>query len=57
MTLKQVKGPASALYPSFHVAFSAAFHTAPLQVDGPGLLEHYGPNYYAAFVVDLRAST
>lgn len=47
-----------------HVAFEAgtraevdAFHAAALAADGtdhgaPGLREQYGPNYYAAFVLD-----
>ena len=47
-----------------HVAFTAetreqvdAFHAAALAAGGtdhgaPGLREHYGPNYYAAFVLD-----
>lgn len=51
--------------PGFHVAFAApdreavdAFHHAALQHGGrdngaPGLRAHYGPHYYAAFVVDL----
>lgn len=48
----------------FHLAFSAksrsavdAFHSAGLQHGGsdngaPGLRPHYGPAYYAAFVID-----
>lgn len=48
----------------FHLAFSASsreavdqFHAAAMAHGGkdngaPGLREHYGPNYYAAFVVD-----
>jgi catechol 2,3-dioxygenase-like lactoylglutathione lyase family enzyme len=48
----------------FHLAFSAssreavaAFHAAAVEHGGqdnggPGLRPHYGPNYYAAFVVD-----
>jgi catechol 2,3-dioxygenase-like lactoylglutathione lyase family enzyme len=48
----------------FHLAFSAVsrqavdqFHAAALAHGGrdngaPGLREHYGPNYYAAFVID-----
>ncbi|WP_369819207.1 hypothetical protein [Pelomonas sp. Root1444] len=48
----------------FHIAFSASsrkavdqFHAAALAHGGidngaPGLRKHYGPNYYAAFVVD-----
>lgn len=51
--------------PGFHVAFAASgrdavdeFHRAALRHGGsdngaPGLRAHYGPNYYAAFVVDL----
>ena len=47
-----------------HVAFRAetraqvdAFHHAALQAGardngGPGMRDHYGPNYYAAFVLD-----
>lgn len=50
--------------PGFHLAFAAPnrqavaeFHRAALQYRGrdngaPGLRTHYGPNYYAAFVVD-----
>jgi catechol 2,3-dioxygenase-like lactoylglutathione lyase family enzyme len=48
----------------FHVAFSAAtnaavdaFHAAAVENNGadngrPGLRPHYGPTYYAAFVID-----
>ena len=48
----------------FHIAFAASdhaavhrFHAAALAHGGtdngaPGLRPHYGPNYYAAFVVD-----
>jgi catechol 2,3-dioxygenase-like lactoylglutathione lyase family enzyme len=51
-------------FPGFHVAFSAssraavsAFHAAALAAGGtdngpPGLRPDYGPNYFAAFVVD-----
>ena len=51
--------------PGFHLAFNApsreavdAFHTAAVNAGGgdcgaPGLRPHYGPTYYAAFVVDL----
>ncbi|AZO81720.1 MULTISPECIES: VOC family protein [unclassified Bosea (in: a-proteobacteria)] len=51
--------------PGFHVAFAAPdrqavdqFHRAALQHGGrdngaPGLRAHYGPHYYAAFVIDL----
>lgn len=50
--------------PGFHVAFAAPgrqavdeFHRAALQHGGrdngaPGLRVHYGPHYYAAFVID-----
>lgn len=50
--------------PGFHLAFAAPdrqavadFHRAALLLGGhdngaPGLRAHYGPNYYAAFVVD-----
>ncbi|MBI1381656.1 MAG: VOC family protein [Planctomycetaceae bacterium] len=50
--------------PGFHVAFAApsraavsAFHEAALAAGGtdngaPGLRPQYGPNYFAAFVVD-----
>jgi catechol 2,3-dioxygenase-like lactoylglutathione lyase family enzyme/heme-degrading monooxygenase HmoA len=50
--------------PGFHIAFNAmshaavdAFHSAALRAGGtdngrPGLRPHYGPTYYAAFVID-----
>lgn len=50
--------------PGFHLAFAApdrqavsAFHEAALAAGGtdngaPGLRPHYGPDYYAAFVID-----
>jgi catechol 2,3-dioxygenase-like lactoylglutathione lyase family enzyme len=50
--------------PGFHVAFAAPgraavdhFHRVALQHGGrdngaPGLRAHYGPHYYAAFVID-----
>jgi predicted lactoylglutathione lyase len=50
--------------PGFHIAFSAqsqksviGFHSAALAAGAtdngkPGLREHYGPNYFAAFVID-----
>jgi catechol 2,3-dioxygenase-like lactoylglutathione lyase family enzyme len=50
--------------PGFHVAFAAPsreavaeFHAAALRFGGrdngpPGLRPHYGPSYYAAFVID-----
>jgi len=61
--LKETR-PAAAAGPGFHLAFSAPsraavdeFHKAALANgatdDGkPGLRAHYGPNYYAAFIVD-----
>jgi catechol 2,3-dioxygenase-like lactoylglutathione lyase family enzyme len=51
--------------PGFHLAFNApsreavdAFHAAAVGAGGtdcgpPGVRPHYGPTYYAAFVVDL----
>ncbi len=51
--------------PGFHLALAApsraavdAFHAAAMAAGGkdngaPGLRSHYGPNYYAAFVIDL----
>ena len=50
--------------PGFHLAFAApdrqavaSFHKAALEHGGrdnggPGLRPHYGPHYYAAFVID-----
>jgi catechol 2,3-dioxygenase-like lactoylglutathione lyase family enzyme len=50
--------------PGFHLAFAAptresvdAFHAAALRVGGkdngnPGTRQKYGPNYYAAFLID-----
>jgi len=50
--------------PGFHLAFNAAthasvdgFHSAAFRAGGaddgpPGLRPHYGPTYYAAFVID-----
>jgi catechol 2,3-dioxygenase-like lactoylglutathione lyase family enzyme len=50
--------------PGFHLAFTAKsrsevdqFHSSALAIAGtdngrPGLRPHYGPNYYAAFLVD-----
>ena len=64
LALKQVAGLAGAPYPGFHVAFAAPtrqavadFHAAALAAGGtdngpPGLRAHYGPDYYAAFVLD-----
>jgi catechol 2,3-dioxygenase-like lactoylglutathione lyase family enzyme len=63
LAIKQVPNPVPAI-PGFHVAFSAptraavaAFHRAALAAGGkdngpPGLRPEYGPNYYAAFVID-----
>ncbi len=57
--------PSESAGPRFHLAFAApsreavdAFHRAALQhgaIDngGPGLRLHYGPSYYAAFIIDL----
>ena len=63
--LYAVDGPAPAdNRPGLHLCFSAPtrrsvdeFHAAALAAGGrdngrPGLRESYGPNYYAAFVVD-----
>jgi catechol 2,3-dioxygenase-like lactoylglutathione lyase family enzyme len=64
LALKQAGQAIGAPYAGFHVAFSAPsresvdnFHAAALSAGGedrgrPGLRERYGPNYYAAFVVD-----
>lgn len=63
LALKRRPG-ASAPGPGFHLAFNArsraavdAFHAAALRAGGsdngaPGLRPHYGPTYYAAFVID-----
>ena len=63
LALKQVAEPVPSLH-GFHLAFSAstrqavaAFHAAAVAAGGknngePGLRPDYGPNYYAAFVVD-----
>jgi catechol 2,3-dioxygenase-like lactoylglutathione lyase family enzyme len=63
LAIKQVASPVPAI-PGFHVAFSAptraavaAFHRAALASGGkdngpPGLRPEYGPDYYAAFVID-----
>ena len=60
LRLAEVAAPS----PGFHIAFAApsraavdAFHVASVQSGGkddgpPGLRPHYGPAYYAAFVVD-----
>jgi catechol 2,3-dioxygenase-like lactoylglutathione lyase family enzyme len=64
LALKQVLGAARIHAPGFHVAFSAAsrkavvdFHAAALAAGWadngvPGLRPHYGPDYFAAFVID-----
>ena len=64
LALKQVSRAGPAATPGFHVAFEApshqavtAFHAAALLAGGtddgpPGLREHYGPDYFAAFVID-----
>lgn len=62
--IKLSSQPQAAPGTGFHLAFSApnreavdAFHAAALarggkDNGGPGPRPHYGPNYYAAFVVD-----
>lgn len=64
LALKQQGDAAHAPGPGFHIAFAApsraaieAFHAAALAAGGtdngpPGLRPHYGPTYYAAFVID-----
>jgi len=64
LAIKLQKSGALAPGPGFHLALAApsresvvAFHRAALGHGGrdngaPGLREHYGPDYYAAFVVD-----
>jgi catechol 2,3-dioxygenase-like lactoylglutathione lyase family enzyme len=63
LAVKQVEQSVPEM-PGFHLAFSApnraavrAFYAAALQAGGadngpPGLRPHYGPHYYAAFVID-----
>jgi catechol 2,3-dioxygenase-like lactoylglutathione lyase family enzyme len=63
-TIKHVTPSASA-GPRFHLAFNAtsqdavnSFYRAALEHGAacngePGFRKHYGPNYYAAFVIDL----
>lgn len=63
LAIKQVSVPVPDI-PGFHLAFSAAtraavsaFHAAALATGGrdngaPGLRRDYGPNYFAAFVLD-----
>jgi len=62
--LKGQSSPVTPPGPGFHLAFNAAshvavdeFHAAALRGGGtdngrPGLRPHYGPSYYAAFVID-----
>ena len=64
LALKQVRRGEPLSCPGFHVAFAApsrhavlAFHEAALAAGGkdngaPGLRPDYGPNYFAAFIVD-----
>ncbi len=64
LTLFLKPAPIVAPGPGFHLAFDApdrasvdAFHAAALANGGldngaPGLRAHYGPHYYAAFVID-----
>ena len=64
LALKHHGPTAHAPGPGFHIAFTApdrqavdAFHKAALAAGGtdngaPGLRRHYGPTYYAAFVID-----
>lgn len=64
LLLLNQKVDASPPGPGFHLAFTApsraavdAFHQAAVQVGGqdngpPGLRPHYGPHYYAAFLID-----
>ena len=64
LALKQVES-AGAAGPGFHIALAApspeavdAFHAAALRHGAtdngdPGPRPHYGPTYYAAFVIDL----
>lgn len=63
LALKQVTEPVPSI-PGFHLAFAAPsveavieFHAAALAAGGqdngpPGLRPHYGPDYFAAFVID-----
>jgi catechol 2,3-dioxygenase-like lactoylglutathione lyase family enzyme len=65
LALKEQPSPLRPPGPGFHLAFNAAshaavdaFHSAALRAGGadngrPGLRPHYGPTYYAAFVIDL----
>jgi catechol 2,3-dioxygenase-like lactoylglutathione lyase family enzyme len=63
-SLKLEVGPVTPPGPGFHLAFNAQsrdavdrFYAAALRLGGtdqgaPGLRLHYGPDYYAAFVLD-----
>lgn len=63
LALKQIPTDSLVSLPGFHVAFAArshaavaSFHAAALRAGGedngaPGLREHYGPHYFAAFVI------
>jgi catechol 2,3-dioxygenase-like lactoylglutathione lyase family enzyme len=64
LALKKQPSPVKPPGPGFHLAFNAsthaavdAFHSEALRAGGtdngrPGLRPHYGPTYYAAFVID-----
>lgn len=64
LTLFRQTGPVRAPGPGFHLALNAPdhgavdrFHAAGLAHGGtdngpPGLRLHYGPSYYAAFIID-----
>lgn len=64
LALKQQVSAVRPPGPGFHVAFNAptrsavdGFHSEALRAGGndnggPGLRPHYGPTYYAAFVID-----
>jgi catechol 2,3-dioxygenase-like lactoylglutathione lyase family enzyme len=64
LALKLQSSPVLPPGPGFHLAFNAAtqaavdaFYAAAMRAGGvdngpPGLRPHYGPTYYAAFVID-----
>ena len=64
LALKQQQSPVRPPGPGFHLAFNALsraavdnFYSEALRAGGsdngrPGLRPHYGPSYYAAFVID-----
>jgi catechol 2,3-dioxygenase-like lactoylglutathione lyase family enzyme len=64
LLLLNLRADASPPGPGFHLSFSApsraavqAFHAAALRIGGqdngkPALRPDYGPNYYAAFLID-----